>query len=94
MAISLSFGRNLPTDRKDTCYEAEREFMKRFCIKFGELNCLKLTGVHLGTPEGQAAFKDKDQIRLCTDYVGEAVRIVFDVVEEKKFQGEVQDKPR
>ncbi len=92
MAISLSLGRNLPTDRKDQCYEAEREFMKQFCNQFGELNCLKLTGVHLGTPEGQAAFKEKDQIRQCTDYVGEAVRMVLEGVAGREFNRDTQDK--
>src|SRR5512137_84998 len=60
MAISLFYGRNSPTERVDRCYEAERDFMKRFSTQFGELNCQKLTGVHLGTAEGQAAFKEKD----------------------------------
>ena len=80
MAISLSLGRNSPTDQNDQCYQTVRTFLERFSTQFGELNCLKLTGVHLGTPEGQAAFKEKDQIKQCTEYVGEAVRMVLELV--------------
>lgn len=80
MAISLSLGRNSPTDLKDQCYQTVRTFLEKFSTQFGELSCLKLTGVHLGTPEGQAAFKEKEQIRLCTEYVGEAVRMVLEAV--------------
>ena len=81
MAIGLSLGRNAPTDKKDLCYATVREFMKIFSHQFGELNCQQLTGVHLGTTEGQAAFTDKEQIKQCTEYVGEAVRMVLEVVE-------------
>ena len=80
MAISLSLGRNSPTDKNDQCYQTVRNFLERFSTQFGELNCLKLTGVDLSTPEGQAAFEEKGQIKLCTEYVGEAVRMVLEVV--------------
>jgi C_GCAxxG_C_C family probable redox protein len=78
MAISLSLGRNSPADRRDRCYEAEQKFLKSFSTQFGELSCQKLTGLHLGTLEGQAAFKEKEQIKQCTEYVGEAVRLVLE----------------
>ena len=81
MAISLSLGRNSPEDQVDLCYDTVGEFMKRFSAQFGELNCQKLTGVHLGTEEGQAIFKEKALINQCRDYVGEATRMVLEVVE-------------
>ena len=80
MAIGLYLGRNSPTERNQLCYEAVRSFMQSFSAQFGELNCQKLTGVHLGTPEGQAQFEASGQIRQCTEYVGEAVRMVLEVV--------------
>ncbi len=82
MAISLSLGRNSVNDQKDQCYKTERAFLKAFTNQFGELNCQSLTGVHLGTPEGQAAYKEKDLRKQCTEYVGEAVRIVLEVVDK------------
>ena len=87
MAISLSLGRNSVNDRKDLCYETERAFLKGFSSQFGELNCQKLTGVHLGTPEGQAAYEEKGLRKICTEYVGEAVRIVLELVDKDNKQG-------
>jgi C_GCAxxG_C_C family probable redox protein len=80
MAISLCLGRNSPSERREQCYAAEQRFLKGFWSHFGELNCQELTGVDLGTPEGQAAFKEKGQIKQCTEFVGEAVRIVLEVI--------------
>lgn len=79
MAISLALGRNTAAERKDQCYEAVGEFLRRFDNQFGDVNCQKLTGVNLGTPEGQAAFKELGKIKLCTEYVGEATRIVVEM---------------
>ena len=81
MAIGLLLGRNTPQEPVDRSYEAVRAFMQRFEARFGSLNCQELTGVHLGTPEGQAAFKAKNQIEQCIDYVGEAARMVVEIVE-------------
>ena len=81
MAIGLSMGRNLATDRNDACYKAVRTLLEEFSTQFGTLNCQELTGVLLGTPEGQAAFSEKGQIRECTNYVGEATRMVVEIVE-------------
>ncbi len=83
MAIGLLMGRDFPSDERDQCYEAVRDFMGRFATKFGELNCQKLAGVHLGTPEGQALFIAKGQNKLCTEYVAEAAQFVLDIVEGK-----------
>jgi C_GCAxxG_C_C family probable redox protein len=80
MAIDLSMGRNSPTDSNDACYEIIRTFMERFSTHFGALSCPQLTGVHLGTPEGQAAFFEKEQIKECRNYVGEAARMVVELV--------------
>lgn len=78
MAIGLSLGRSSPADEKDLCYRAVRTFMDRFNRQFGAVNCQVLTGVHLGTPEGQAEFETKGLIKQCTNYVGEATRLVLE----------------
>ena len=81
MGISLCLGRNAPTDSIDSCYQAVKRFLERFSSQFGALSCLELTGIHLGTPEGQVAFKEKGQIRLCTNYAGEAACMVVEIIE-------------
>ena len=80
MAIGLSLGRSSPNDAIDPCYQAVRAFLERFSTRFEALNCLELTGVHLGTAEGQAAFKEKKQIKQCTEYVEEATRMVMEIL--------------
>jgi C_GCAxxG_C_C family probable redox protein len=84
MAIGLYLGRNSPNDNRDACYEIVRVFMARFSSQFGALSCFELTGVQLGTPEGQAAFKEKGLIKECTNYVGEATRMVVELVGKAK----------
>jgi C_GCAxxG_C_C family probable redox protein len=83
LAISLILGRNTPTDPVDPCYQAVRRFVEQFTAQYGSVSCLELTGVHLGTPEGQAAFKEKDQITACNSYVSKAARIVLEVCEHR-----------
>ena len=81
MAIGLTMGRSSPMDAVEPCYEAVREFLEKFTAQFGALNCPELTGVQLGTQEGQVAFKEKGLIEKCTNYVGEAARMVVEIVE-------------
>ncbi len=81
MAIGLYLGRTLPTDNIDPCYQAVHTFLENFTAQFNALSCLELTGVHLGTAEGQAAFNKKGKINDCTNYVGEAARLVVEIVD-------------
>ena len=82
MAIGLALGRDSYTESVDPCYQAVRSFMDRFSTQYHALSCLELTGVHLGTPEGQLAFRNKGQFHLCTDYVETATRLVVEVLEQ------------
>lgn len=82
MAISLIFGRDEPTESKDQCYQAIRTFLKGFTDVFGSTNCQVLTGVHLGTPDGQKAFREKGRMKECTEYVGEATRQVIEITRD------------
>jgi C_GCAxxG_C_C family probable redox protein len=81
MAIGMVLGRTAAKDDIDPCYQAVRELQQRFIERFGTLSCLELTGAHLGTPEGQIEFRAKNQIKKCTDYVGEATRMVVEIID-------------
>ncbi len=81
MAIGLYLGRTSPTDNLDPCYQAVHIFLENFTAQFNALSCLELTGVHLGTAEGQAAFREKGKINDCTNYVGEVARLVVEIVD-------------
>lgn len=81
MAIGLYLGRTSPADDIDTCYKAVHEFLQEFTTQFNSLSCVELTGVHLGTPEGQAVFNEKGKISDCTNFVGEAARMAVGIVD-------------
>jgi hypothetical protein len=82
MALGLAMGRNSPDESNDPCYPAVRRFIEAFSAQFSSISCLELTGVHLGTPEGHAAFRDSGQIKYCTEYVGEATRMVVELIDQ------------
>jgi hypothetical protein len=83
MALGLVAGRDEPDEEKiNRTYELVQTFMQEFESQFGGLTCTGLLGLHLGTPEGQEGFKDQNKIEDCTGYVGEAARIVMDLVGE------------
>jgi C_GCAxxG_C_C family probable redox protein len=84
MAIGLSFGRDNASDSVDPCYQAVRSFMDKFSARYQGLTCLDLTGVHLGTPEGQVAFREKGQINHCNDYVTDATEFVLEIIESQE----------
>jgi len=79
MAIGLAMGRDAPTDSVDPCYQAVRTLMDKFNTQFQGLTCLALTGVHLGTPEGQLTFREKGQIKQCYDYVASVTQWVVEI---------------
>jgi C_GCAxxG_C_C family probable redox protein len=84
IAIGLGLGRDAPTDSVDRCYQAVRAFMDRFSDQFQAITCLELTGVHLGTPEGQAGFREKGQFKNCVDYAEHATSLVVEILDGQK----------
>jgi C_GCAxxG_C_C family probable redox protein len=83
LALNLLTGRAEPGASVDRNYERVRELIQQYEARFGSSNCQTLTGVHLGTPEGQAAFREKNQIANCLDYVEEVTRIVLTLAENE-----------
>ena len=84
LSLGLAFGRSSQAEKSDQCYTAVRGFMKTFASQFGSLYCPELTGFHLGTPQGHAAFMASDQMAHCTEYVVEATRLVVDILDQQK----------
>ena len=83
LAIGLALGRDTPTASVDPCYQAVRAFLDRFSDQFQAITCLELTGVHLGTPEGQAGFREKGQGKNCVNYAGVAAGLVVEILENQ-----------
>ncbi len=84
MAIGLTLGRTSAVESVDPCYRAVSDFLDQFNAQYNSISCLELTGAHLGTPEGQIAFKESGKVSECTNFVGEAARMVVQIVEEGK----------
>jgi len=61
MLIGLKYGQTKAGDgnAKDRTYQLVREFVERFKARNRSILCRELLGVHIGTPEGSRAFKDR-----------------------------------
>ena len=79
MALGLLTGRSEPGASVDDHYRQVQELVARFKDEFGSINCQELTGVHLGTEEGQMQFREANQIENCLNYSEEATRIVLEL---------------
>ena len=80
IAIGLLRGRSSHQQPVEPTYELVQQFIESFEAQFGSTTCLGLTGVHLGTEEGQAAFEAAGMMEKCTQYVGQATRLVMQLV--------------
>jgi C_GCAxxG_C_C family probable redox protein len=81
MAINLLTGRSEPGASVDENYALVGALIDQYEGKFGSINCKELTGVDLGTGEGQAKFREKNQIANCLNYAEEITRMVLSLAE-------------
>jgi C_GCAxxG_C_C family probable redox protein len=81
MGLNLLTGRNEPDVSTEENYAMVNELIDQFVEQFGAINCKELTGVDLGTPEGQADFKEKKQLENCLNYAEEATRMVLSLAD-------------
>jgi len=72
MAISVALGRDDPDGSRDADYAAVRKLLDGFAEVFGSINCGELLGCNLGTPEGQAFYKESRLSQECRRYTEEA----------------------
>ena len=62
---------------RDKVYGRVQEFERRFRARFGELDCVTLTGCELRTPEGHQQFAERGlHASLCAKLVAGAVEIL------------------
>jgi C_GCAxxG_C_C family probable redox protein len=80
LALNLLYGRSDADGDKEANYSAIQEFLRIFRERFNDVNCPGLTGVDLGTDEGQQAYKEKDLHPRCANFVGEATRMVLETI--------------
>jgi C_GCAxxG_C_C family probable redox protein len=84
MALNLFTGRTTPDQSVMESYTAAQKLMQMFAGSFGSTNCRDLTGVDLGTEEGQKRFKDENVMEKCKGYTEEGARMATTLIEELK----------
>lgn len=80
LALGMAAGRDSAEASVEPVYELVRELLGGFESRFGSTTCIGLTGCDLGTDDGQRAFLERKQREACTEYVGEATRLVLEAL--------------
>jgi C_GCAxxG_C_C family probable redox protein len=80
MAVGLALGRASGRQSVEPAYAATRELIREFEAEFGARNCNDLLGCDLGTPEGQATFRERKLDERCKTYTGRATEIAARVL--------------
>jgi C_GCAxxG_C_C family probable redox protein len=77
MALDVVLGRDDPDGPRDADYAAVRKLLDEFAQCFGSTGCGELLGCDLGTPEGQAFYKENKLSAECRRYTEEATRLAM-----------------
>lgn len=80
MALNIVYGRKNANESKDLNYKKVQQFQNMFAEKFGTTTCASLTDCDLSTEAGQSKFKELNVGQKCTDYTGEATRMVLELI--------------
>ncbi len=82
MGINLVTGRNSPSDSIESSYTLTQELIARFERQQETINCRQLIGCDLATEEGQRIFTEKNIMKQCGQYVGDATSILMSLLAE------------
>jgi len=77
LAISLIYGRDTVEENRDVVNSKVQKFISEFEKKYGTTGCTALTGCDLSTEDGLKKFNDLNMHPKCSDFVGEATKIVL-----------------
>lgn len=82
MGLGLAFGRTESRDSVADAYTATQRLVTEFERSFGARDCHVLLGCNLGTPEGQAIFREKRLGERCAEYTGKAAELAATILAE------------
>jgi C_GCAxxG_C_C family probable redox protein len=82
MSIGLFLGRSSAEQSVQPCYAPTQQLIRQFEREFGARNCNDLLGCDLGTPEGQAEFREHRLHERCTQYTGRAAEMAARLILE------------
>ena len=80
MGLGLALGRERPGESAQPSYEATQRLIRQFEDEFGSRDCHVLLGCNLGTPEGQASFREQHLAQRCIEYTGRAAEIAAEIL--------------
>ena len=75
LGIGLALGRASPDDASQPAYAATQALIAAFEAEFGARDCHRLLGCDLGTPEGQAHFREHRLRQRCAVFTGRAAEL-------------------
>lgn len=84
MGMGLTLGRSRAGDSVQPAYGATQRLIAEFEQEFGARDCHVLLGCDLGTPEGQATFREKKLGERCLKYTGRAAEIAASILAEAR----------
>lgn len=82
MALGLAYGRTQPGDSVEPSYSAARRLVAGFEAEFGSINCAELLGCHIGTAEGQQAFREQRLGVRCRAYTKRAAEMAAALIDD------------
>jgi C_GCAxxG_C_C family probable redox protein len=91
MGVGLALGRAEPGEPVQACYAATQRLVHQFEQEFGAKDCHRLLGCDLGTPAGQAEFREKGLGARCLKYTGRAAEMAATILVEAAGRGTARD---
>jgi len=87
LGLNLVFGRSSHTESPDQNARVVQAFLKECELQFGALDCERLIGCRLDTPEGHQFFVDnKIRQQKCEGFVESAGRVACELIEKQTEQ--------
>lgn len=82
MVIGLEYGSADPSDKaaKQRTYDMVKRAAEMFEERRGTVECRKLLGFDLGTPEGQMEAKKAHSFDMCPEFVKDAAQIIEEII--------------
>lgn len=80
MGLGLALGRSQAGESVKLSYAATHRLVGEFEQEFGARDCHDLLGCDLGTPEGQAMFREDGLAELCVNYTGRAAEMAATIL--------------
>lgn len=82
MGLGLALGRSQAGESVQPSYVATQRLIGAFEREYGSRDCHVLLGCDLGTPEGQATFREQKLVERCAKYTGKAAEIAASILAE------------